>query len=41
VFPYTEVMPRPNTDPTLEVVETPAEITPEIEEKKILLKTLA
>ncbi|MCP9263423.1 hypothetical protein DINM_006224 [Dirofilaria immitis] len=33
VFPYSEVMPLPNADPTLEFVETPAEITPEIEKK--------
>uniref|UniRef100_A0A915PK76 Uncharacterized protein n=1 Tax=Setaria digitata TaxID=48799 RepID=A0A915PK76_9BILA len=38
VFPYTEVMPRPSTDATLEVVETPAEIAPEIEERMIFLK---
>lgn len=33
-------MPRPSADPVLELVETPAETTPEIEEEKNFLKRL-
>ncbi|EJD76751.1 hypothetical protein LOAG_16417 [Loa loa] len=41
VFPYTEIMPRPNADTILELTETSGEITPETEEKTNFLKRLA
>ncbi|VDO30888.1 unnamed protein product [Brugia timori] len=41
VFPYSEVMPRPSADTMIELIETPAEITPETEEKTIFLERLA
>ncbi|VDM95721.1 unnamed protein product [Thelazia callipaeda] len=40
VFPYSEVTPRLSSDPILEMVERPAEISSEIEETKSFLKRL-